>query len=161
MAIKIMPGDAKPVPSQDASREHKPKKASRFASAVKQTAERLYRSASNLMPGASIHGVDGEAGKLRGSTQGAPNDRKAKHSTKHAGGPGFNGLLPERSPVERNSRRRSRANRQHVQHIIRREQLRRGRPLTAEEQQMVIDFVTLRNKRLDLGLDSFGFEENY
>jgi len=47
------------------------------------------------------------------------------------------------------------------QQAIRREERRRRRPLTAEEQQFVIDMNTIRNRLFDLGLEFVGSEEEY
>jgi hypothetical protein len=72
----------------------------------------------------------------------------------------FNGMVPEHAPRQRRRRNPAPKRRNHAQ-AIRREERRRGRPLTADEQQSVIDMNTMRNRLFDFGLEYVGSDEDY
>ena len=126
---------------------------SALAKALKQAGKTLYTSASGMMPGA-----------IAKSTQSASSGHRVEDSNKRAPEPSFNGFFPEPSSVEQTSRRSSTetsiANRKGLPYYIQRAQMRRGRPLTADEQEMVINNWKIHDTLLlDWGLEYIRSDE--
>ena len=153
--------DSMPTPSRVSVEDRKPKRERRIAGAIKHAATALYRSASSMMHGTSVSGFGSQTAETPRSTRRKSNGRKAKLAERRAANPGFAGLFPQQSAVERNSGQSSGRlteqnpipSRPGLDWYFSRRQRELGRPLTPEEYQSVINYYQIRERLVEFGLE--------
>eukprot|EP00419_Tripos_fusus_P043543 CAMPEP_0172831832 /NCGR_PEP_ID=MMETSP1075-20121228/23241_1 /TAXON_ID=2916 /ORGANISM="Ceratium fusus, Strain PA161109" /LENGTH=138 /DNA_ID=CAMNT_0013674351 /DNA_START=20 /DNA_END=433 /DNA_ORIENTATION=- len=126
---------AVPVASWDAPTERRRRKGNRFSRAVKEAATTLYKWADNVA-----------SAETRACTCSQCNSNR------------FDGMLPEPPSAQEATQQRSTAER--LEQRIRRAQRQRGRPLTAEEHQSVINQFQM-GESLGDAFKHIGSDEEY
>jgi hypothetical protein len=138
----VKPVNDMPVALPEAASERRPTRGNRFAGTLKKVAKAISRSGRNVVYGrlAPVNTFNAGAPQGPGSLRGEGPQQLLPE-------PGFSSLLHEQSPMQRCLAQVRRTT------LTDREQRRRGRPLTEEEQQLVINGELMRNRLLELGLE--------
>eukprot|EP00419_Tripos_fusus_P023656 CAMPEP_0172729068 /NCGR_PEP_ID=MMETSP1074-20121228/93621_1 /TAXON_ID=2916 /ORGANISM="Ceratium fusus, Strain PA161109" /LENGTH=149 /DNA_ID=CAMNT_0013556451 /DNA_START=23 /DNA_END=472 /DNA_ORIENTATION=- len=127
--------DAMPTPSQGT----RGNRGCCSGRAMKQGMKMFCKSISSMMRGTFVTDDDVAAVSPRGSIV-----------------PAFDGTLPEQPP------KRSQPSSQHsLADFIRREQLRRGRPFTADEHESAVNNWKIRQTLVGFGLEQIGSDESF